>query len=153
MSEKEISRYCEECVRFAKKECEGKDATSSSVRVTSEGTIIDDSDQKPRHGLNFCKHYEFNPIFLPKIKRQSSISDHQPKSTDTASPEKSKRESDKARRQRAKKKSKQALDDARFRGQKKQEADTKKRTDKHTVLVASVGEQLSSSDFDDLLID
>ena len=51
-----ISKYCEECLKFRQKKCDGK---TISKGIPHRGRIV---KQLGEHlgGLNFCKQYEFD---------------------------------------------------------------------------------------------
>ena len=54
--------YCTECLKLAKDDC---DATEPKPRRGNRGRIFEVNGK--RHGLNFCRGYEFNPQHLPPI--------------------------------------------------------------------------------------
>ena len=49
-----ISRFCEECIKFRQKECEGKNQSQQIETFWGQEQIENLS------GLNFCKDYEFD---------------------------------------------------------------------------------------------
>jgi len=56
MATQTISRYCEECLKFRQKKCEGK-SDSQKVYLYFGGR---QGGRRFRAGLNFCKEYEFD---------------------------------------------------------------------------------------------
>lgn len=51
-----VSKYCEECLRFRQKECEGKSASQKSILYFGGRR----TGRRLKAGLNFCKRYEFD---------------------------------------------------------------------------------------------
>ena len=56
------SNYCAECLKLAKDDCDG---TEPRPQKGHRGKVFE-TDGK-RHGLNYCRNYEFNPQHLPPI--------------------------------------------------------------------------------------
>lgn len=56
-----MKQYCQECLKKAKDDCDGTQPRPLSDR----GRVFEVSGK--RHGLNFCRGYEFNPRMMPPI--------------------------------------------------------------------------------------
>ena len=57
-----MNRYCLECLKKAKDDCDGTDPKpvyQLRGKIFTTGGL--------RHGLDFCRHYEFNPQMMPPI--------------------------------------------------------------------------------------
>ena len=64
-----MNRYCIECLKLAKDDCDGTQPRPTSDR----GRIFTVNGR--RHGKNYCRGYEFNPQHLPPILSNAGTHD------------------------------------------------------------------------------
>lgn len=84
-----ISRYCEECLVFARQHCVGKEQTTKandavvhfghrnthSEQYETRQDYIQTGADGALHGLHFCNQYELNPAMLSKLKSAQATRD------------------------------------------------------------------------------
>lgn len=124
-----LSQYCEECLKFTEGVCKGKEG--SIIITTCFGHVIG----RLQSFLKFCKRYQFDVKLWPLDKREIERDDTFGKVETTIK--------------------QSAKQSAKIIKQSRRVAKQERITIAENIAVAAevdTGEQLSSADFDDLLI-
>ena len=123
-----LSQYCKECLKFRNQHCKGKEG---GIITT---TFFGQKSQSRLSGLTFCKQYEFDIRLMPKSKTTVEMLSYNDSDFDTCPNNKGRAKKVKQKRTAAKQKRVAAAIDV------------------AAAEEVDIGEKLSSSDFDDLLI-
>ena len=157
------SRYCKECIAFARKHCEGKDATvathdvclwhpDDSYEIRPDYIQMGGEDGTRLHGMRFCEQYEFNPALLPKIKSDDDLraerAEQRAANKEVIDAQKAKLKDEKTKLRAEERKQKAQV----RRDKKADEKSQRGAKDKVTPVVVLAADDVADDEFSDLII-